>query len=288
MILLRVRAIFLLPLVWLVSGCQQVPETTPERLSVGVVSYGEGNRSLEQYAGFKEYLGSQLKNIIELEPAYNEIKALTQIDRRRWDLVLAPPGLAAVAISQENYVPLFPLTGVENTRSVIVVTENSSVRQLRDLAGKTVAFGQPGSATGYYLPIYNLYGLTLKKARFAPTPRTILQWLAEEDVAAGALSLADYNRYRSEFSPTRFRILHTDAHNVPTGAILVGEGVERNRQEQIRRKLSEVPPSIAAAAGFIPNGKLPDYDYMIDVVERVKPIAQRIKEEPAPLYEKRN
>ena len=44
-----------------------------------------------------------------------------------------------------------------------------------DLNGQAVALGQPGSATGYYFPLLNLYGLTLSKIRLAPTPKQALQ-----------------------------------------------------------------------------------------------------------------
>ena len=282
------RSIWVLPLLLLVSGCNRFEETTPSRLTLGIVSYGESDRSLENFANLRDHLGSQLKSIIELEPTFNEVRAMTQIQERKWDLVFAPPGLAAIAIDKENYLPVFPLEGVEHTRSVIVVREDSSVESIQDLAGKTVALGQVGSATGYYLPIYNLYGLTLAEVRFAPTPKQILGWLEEDEVAAGALSLAEFNRFRSEFSETGFRIINTDSHQVPSGVILVGETVELNLHEQIKVSLSQVPPSIASEAGFIPNGKLPDYSYMIEVVDRVNSIAERIKEKPAPLYERKS
>lgn len=282
-----IKQICLLPLLLLLSACNRVEQYSPGRLIVGIVSYGESERSLEDFADFKDYLGSQLKSIVELEPTFNEVKALTQIEERKWDLVFAPPGLAAIAISEENYLPLFPLEGVEKNRSVIIVRDDSPIQQRQDLTGKVVAFGQVGSATGYYLPIYNLYGITLAEARFAPTPKQVLDWLDRKEIAAGALSLADFNRFRLNFPQTKLRILHTDSHRIPPGVMIVGETVERNQQQQIKIKLSEVPPSIASEAGFIPNGKLPDYDYMIEVVERVKPIAERINEKPAPLYERR-
>ncbi|MGK7872597.1 MAG: phosphate/phosphite/phosphonate ABC transporter substrate-binding protein [Xenococcaceae cyanobacterium] len=252
-----------------------------------MVSFGESDRSIEQYSALKEYLGAELNSIIELEPTYNELKALQQINRQDWDLVFAPPGLAAIAISQSQYLPIFPLEGLQKTRSVIVVLKESPITELPELAGKAIALGQPGSATGYYLPIYNLYGLTLSAVRFAPTPKTILEWIALQEVVAGALSLAEFNRYRSDFPYAQFRILDTDSHNVPRGAILVAPTVERNQQEQIRKALANVSPAIAADAGYIPNAPVPDYQYLIGVVARVTPIAERIKETPAPLYEKK-
>ena len=279
------RRLFLGKLIFFLAACQTVELSAQKKIVIGVVSYDEGQRTIEQYSSLVDYLGSQLKAIIEFEPAYNEIKAIEQIQRGRWSLVFAPPGLAAIAISEAQYLPLFPLEGLKNSRSVIVVPKDSPSQNSLDLKDKVIAFGQPGSASSYYIPIYNLYGLALAEARFAPTPKTTMQWLAEGEIAAGAMSLAEFERYRTEFTQGQFRILLTDAHDIPSGAILVGPQVERNQQEEIRKVLAATPSSIAASAGFIPNAEVPDYQYLIEVVTRVRTIAEQIKEKPAHLFE---
>jgi hypothetical protein len=76
------RRIFLFPLLLLVTACNP-PETTKlEKLSVGVVAYDESDRSLERYASLKKHLETQLKSMVEIEPAYNEVNALQEIQRR--------------------------------------------------------------------------------------------------------------------------------------------------------------------------------------------------------------
>ncbi|ACK72047.1 conserved hypothetical protein [Gloeothece citriformis PCC 7424] len=267
----------------MLGGCQSA-NVSPSKLSVGVVSYGESQLSIEQYSKFKEYLGQELKSVIELEPTFNEIKALSQIERKAWDIVFAPPGLAAIAISSSKYTPIFPLEGTLETRSVIIVPQQSPIQQLPQLAGKSIALGQPGSATGYYLPIFNLYGLTLAEIRFASTPKQVLSWLSEGEVNAGAMSLAQFNRHRPDFSNTRFRVLFTDSHQVPNGAVLLSPNLSSQQQQQIRDALAHVSPAIASSAGYIPNVAPPDYTYLIQVVERVRQISERVKQQPAPLY----
>lgn len=279
------RRIFLFPvLLLLIVGCNSASPPTG-KLSIGVVSFDESDRSVEQYSELKDYLGMQLNSLVELEPAYNEIKALEQIKRQEWDLVFAPPGLAAIAISQSKYTPMFPLEGGLQTRSVFVVLKESPIKDLNQLSGKVIGLGQPGSATGYYLPVYNLYGLTLAQVRFSPTPKTVLDWIAKGEIAAGAMSLAEFNRYRSDFPNTKFRILLTDSHQVPSGSIIISPTVDQTQQEQIRQALANASPSIAATAGYITNAPTPSYEYLIKVVNRVSPIAGRIKQQPAPLYE---
>jgi phosphonate transport system substrate-binding protein len=273
-------------LVIFVVGCQS-KSPPPQKFTIGVISLGESEQSIEQYAELDTYLESKLRSLIEFEPTYNEIKAIDQIERKTWDIVFAPPGLAAIAISQSQYLPLFPREGGLNARSVIIVLNDSPFTKISQLSGKVVGLGQPGSATGYYLPIYNLYGLTFAEVRLASTPKDALGWVASGEVAAGAMSLAEFNRYRSEFSNVRFRILYTDAHPVPSGSVLVSPTLEPAQKAKIREALAGVSSSIAASAGYITNAPVPDYQYLIKVVNRVLPIAERIHQKPAPLYEQK-
>ena len=163
-----------------------------EKLVIGVVSYDAGASSVDKYENLQNYLAAQTKSIVELEPAFNELTAVEEVKRGVWSIVFAPPGLAAIAIKQQNYLPIFSMAGLRNVRSVIVVNNNSRLQNLDDLSNNIVALGQPGSAAGYYLPLYDLYGLTLKEVHFAPTPKTVLQWLSHGKVDAGALSDAAF------------------------------------------------------------------------------------------------
>jgi phosphonate transport system substrate-binding protein len=271
-------------LLLLLTACGPAELSEKRKLAIGVVSYGDGRQSIEQFDALKTHLESELNSIVELEPTFNEVQAIQQIDRHSWDLVFAPPGLAAIAISEKQYLPLLSESGGEKERSVIVVRNESPIQNIHGLANKVVALGHEGSATGYYLPIFNLYGLTLAEVRFAPTPKTILTWISNGTVAAGALSIAELDQYRGDFGQTKFRILYRDVHPVPAGSVLVAPDVDRNEQQQILQALETVPPRVSSSVGYVSNTKPPDYSYLIQVVKRVRPIAQRIKEKPAPLF----
>jgi len=174
-------------------------------------------------------------------------------------------------------------------RSILVVRKNSPIQNLRELEGQTVALGQPGSATGYYFPLYNLYGLTLSELMFAPTPKTVLEWVAQGKASAGALSKEEFDSYSSQLKQTEFRIVYTDPHYVPSGIVLLEPTIESNSQEQIRKVMREAPSAIAQEVGYVPNGRLPNYQYMIAVVKRVnliEPDATPIQLKPARLFKK--
>lgn len=279
------RRLFLSQIILLLAGCEQFKSNQKllGKLTIGLVVYGEGVSSVEQYQSFINYLQSQTQTIIELEPAYNEVKAVQQIQAQVWSLVFASPGLAAIA-TQSQYLPLFPLQGVNNRRSVLVVLKNSKIKTLTDLNGKTVALGQPGSATGYYLPLYNLYGITLAAVQIASTPKTILELIAKGEVAAGALSKDEFERYRSEFLPVELKILHA-SKAIPSGAVLVSPNIERNQQNSLQQAMNQAVPEIAQQAGYIPNAQPPSYKELVTFISKVKPIEAHIHERPAPLYQ---
>ncbi len=278
------RSLGLQLLLILLTACAPAELSGKKKLSIGVVSYGDGRKSIEQFDTLKTHLETELKSIVELEPAFNEVQAIQQIDRKSWDIVFAPPGLAAIAISQKQYLPLLSESGGEKERSIIVVRNESPIRNINGLSNKIVALGREGSATGYYLPVFNLYGLTLAEVRFAPTPKTMLTWVSDGKVAAGALSIAELERYRGDFDQNKFRILYRDVHPVPAGSVLVGPHIDRNEQQQILQALETVSSRVSSSVGYIANTKPPDYSYLIKVVKRVRPIAQHIKEKPAPLF----
>lgn len=241
-------------------------------LVLGVVSYDAGEQTVNRYAKFNRYLSEKIGVIVQLEPAFNENKALERIRNRAWSLAFAEPGLAAIAIAQHQYTPLFSLQGIANLRSILVVRKDNPIVELKELQNQPLALGQPGSATGYFLPIYNLYGLTLAEIMLAPTPKTVLEWVAIGKATAGALSKEEFYLHSSRFSPTEFRILYTDPHEVPPGVVLVAPNVDENLRQQIYQIMNGVPSILAQEAGYIPNSSAPDYRYMISVVKRVRAI----------------
>lgn len=264
------------------TACNPVPPRRVQTLTIGLVSYEQGVNSVERYREFQTYLGKRTQTLVQLEPALNELNALDRIQQQSWQVVFAPPGLAAIAMDRHQYLPLLKLQGEENLRSVLVVREDSDATSLVSLSNRVVALGQPGSATGYYLPLYDLYGLTLSEIRFAPTPKTLLSWVADGSVAAGALSEPEFQRYRQNFPAAKFRILHT-SRTSPAGLILVSPTVSSETQVQIQRALNQAEAPLSNEAGYQPNAPLPNYQEFIRLVNKVKPIESNVRQKPARL-----
>ncbi|MFM1841341.1 MAG: hypothetical protein RLZZ490_72 [Cyanobacteriota bacterium] len=266
-------------------GCQSDQSQPIGKITIGVVNLERNPAKLEQYAKLQSYLGERLNSVIELEPTYNETHALNQVQQQNWDIVFAPPGVAAIAVSQFRYQPIFAMEGGLQNRSLIVVRQESPAQSIKDLSDKVMALGQPGSATGYYLPLYNLYGLTLAEIKFADTPEMVMQWIADKTVDGGAVSQGEFTQYRSQFPPQTFRVLATDSHDVPSGSVLLNPNLEARLQSQIQDAMTQVSPAIAASAGYLLEVPTPDYGDMIKVMEKINPIADQIKKTPAVVHE---
>ena len=280
MLILRVKRYFLLAL--LLIGCNGTSQIRSDKIVNGVISYGDEVRSVDDYELFKEYLAKKTKSIVEIEPAYNELQALEQINRRRWSIVFATPGLAATALENKFYRPLFTLDSVSSLeRSVLIVKENSEIEQLGDLANKKLALGQPGSAAGYYLPLYDLYGLTLAKVVFAATPEEVMEWVSSGEVDAGALSEREFEFYNLQ-SQTKFQILHKSRF-IPSGLVVINSNVEPKLQEQIKRAMNQAPSNIMSDAGYIVDRTVPDYQEFIKLVQKVKPLEKKVRNTPVVL-----
>ncbi|MEA5595615.1 phosphate/phosphite/phosphonate ABC transporter substrate-binding protein [Rivularia sp. UHCC 0363] len=279
------RRAFMLQMLFSLAACttEETIINPQSGLVIGVISYGQGQQTVERLSSFRKYLSEQLKTIVQIEPAFNERIAIEQIKRHYWSLVFATPGLAAIAIANYQYSTLFPLQIGTSSRSIIVVNQNSPLKKLSDLQGKNIALGQEGDATGYYLPLYNLYGLTLASILFAPTSKESLEWVSQGKVDAAAMSLEEFNFYKSKLNSV-FRVLFNDSHTVPSGAVLVSPKLEQNRVNIIANYIKKAPPTVIQQAKYLPSESPPDYQYMIEVVKRVTSITQNLNSKPVRLF----
>ncbi len=280
------RRIFILEMLLAIASCtaEETLFNQSLQLVIGIISYGQEKQTVEKLSGFRKYLSDQLRAIIQIEPAFNERIAIERMKRYSWSLVFATPGLAAMAISNYEYSAIFPLQLNTSSRSIIIVRQDSTFKKLQDLQGKTIALGQQGSATSYYIPLYNLHGLTLASILFSSTPKLSLEWVRIGKVDAAAISLSDFNFYKSKFNSSVFRILFTDYHPVPPGAVLISPKIERKRVDMIRDRMKNAPLPLVREIKYIPSASPPDYQYMIRVVKRVAAIAQNLDSKPVRLF----
>jgi len=99
---------------------------------------------------------------------------------------------------------------------------------------------------------------------------------------AGALSEEDYQQYRHEFGANSLRVLH-ESRTINNGAVLLSPAIDRNQQRLIEDAMQAAPASVASDAGYIANVAPPTFEQLIQLVDKVRPLEDSVREQPAVL-----
>jgi len=140
--------------------------------------------------------------------------------------------------------------GMSDYRGVLFTSKASRITRLEDLPGKMIAFEDPGSTSGYFLPKLLLLEKQFRVAEkpdlsakvlggeigyiFAGSEKNVVKLVREEKVAAGAISNEDYASL-DETSKARLAVL-VESVSVPRHLV----SVHRNLPEAVIKRLREI------------------------------------------------
>ena len=229
------------------------------RLRVGLVGAIEGRaqspqRLLPNQDQFRlrELLTVASRCEVQLEPVLSPEQARLRLQSGDWDLAFLPPGLTALALEQGGSYGLVRQLGrSSNAKSQMLVRVDSGFETRGDLRGRRLGLLPRGSLTGFYLPLFNLYGLRFSEVHYALSYAELLAMLTngEVDVIAWDGSLP--------IDSTRLKVLHEDSHVIPLGALALSQSLLQSDHQPFLRQLDEnvtqLPPSLGYASGVIPE-----------------------------------
>lgn len=244
------------------SGDQQVSLCGPAgTLRVGYVGADEG-RARGGQAVLPEHEISRVRDLlilagrceVQLEPVASPEQARQRLLHGSWDAAFLPPGLAALAIEgrgASDYNLLRPLGRRQNSRSVLLVRSDSKVTSLAQLRGSRLGLLPRGSLTGYYLPLYNLHGLTLASVHYALSYPELL-----EGLRSGQLDVIAWDAALPAPGPD-VRPLHEDVNAIPLGALVLSQQLVAADHQPFLRALdasaAELPVQLGYVAGVLPE-----------------------------------
>jgi phosphonate transport system substrate-binding protein len=202
-----------------ITAVGQTPETTKAKtISLGLVSIAFQNEIEQHFRNFVQYVAGRLSpdtegQVIVASTALQMVKLL---DQKKVDFYMESP-YPTYLINKQGVAVLILRRwkgGVPEYRSLIFAKRDAGISRLEDLRGKMIAFEDPGSTSGYFLPkillLRNGFRLTEKSgpdAKVAPqeigyifesADRTIIELVFDNQVAAGAFSDDDYNALAEE------------------------------------------------------------------------------------------
>jgi phosphonate transport system substrate-binding protein len=186
-----------------------------QALSLGIRSEINRGKIADHFSDFVRYVAAKLASASDIEGkvvvAPSPFELATLIQNRQVDFYMDSP-YPTYLINDVHGVAKLLLRrwkgGMSEYRSLIFTKRNGEINRLEDLRGKVVAFEDPESTSGYFLPhsFLTRKGFTFTdKNRFDPyaSPQDIrylfaysqeqlMDWVFTRKAAAGAFSEDDY------------------------------------------------------------------------------------------------
>ena len=179
-------------------------------ISIGVVS-DDPAKKIKLFQPTVDYLADRLSDnqtnyTGKVVVAETMEKAEGLLNQQNLDIFLESP-FSSVLVSKKTGSKIFLRRwkdGVAEYHSIFIVKKNSSIGTLNDINGKTIAFEDPGSTSGYFLPKAYLLqkGFNLSQSSvqnnilfvFSGSGENTPLWVIEGKVDAGAISNMDLEK----------------------------------------------------------------------------------------------
>lgn len=210
------------------SGTESA-EPLKEPLRLTIVPYEAAEQLRDAYTPMTQFLARQvgLKDGRYIQVAdYSGVAAALQ--SHKVDVAYLSPFSYALASSMTKLHPLaMPvINGSLMYRGNIFVRSDSSIKSLDDLNGKTFAFGDPASTTGYLLPkgMLDKRGIKLKRFYHAGDANIVVNAVENRRADAGAAyeNVFDVSYRNAPEKKSLMRVI-AETEELPNG-IYVGRG----------------------------------------------------------------
>ncbi len=251
-------------------------EGRPSKLVVGLLPGESAPTVIRLNEPLRAYLEKHLGIPVEMVVGANYAATGAALRFGRLDMAYLGP---VTYVLQSRKVHLEPVArpshpGVGSTfKAIIIVPTDSSAQSLSDLRGKEIAFGDPASTSGTWVPQYVLWN-----AGLAPNRDYVPHSLGAHDavalavqngrVAAGGLSQPIYQRLIGEgkLDANKVRVL-AESPAIPEYMWTLREGIDPAFREELKRVLLDMNDPEALKV-FRAEAFVPAKDADVDQVRR--------------------
>jgi phosphate/phosphite/phosphonate ABC transporter binding protein len=239
------------------EGAAQPESNTTKTLILGVIFQGAPQpveahfRPLIEYVAHKFSSTRETKGIIVVAPSSGQMIKL--LEEKRVDFYMESP-YPTYLINRLGAAKLLLRAwkgGMVEYRSLIFTSHQSGVKKPKELRGKIIAFEDPGSTSGYFLPklfllkkgfaVSEQASLASKVSSreigyiFANTSNEIVNLVLQQKVAAGAFSTDDYAGLKDHDRP-RISVL-AETESVPRHLVSVRKDLPATVVKQLKSVL---------------------------------------------------
>lgn len=178
------KTVIILALVSPLLGCQETPEATvvEKTITIGDISDdpAENRQELQPIA---DYLAANLKDVgigRGQVKVVRDLKTMSEsISSGEIDLYIDSPFPAMFVANEAEARPILRRwkEGIAEYNTVFIVPKDSPIKSVGDLVGKTIAFEEIFSSSGYLFPMAYLLQA---KYKLVPSPSSEYKWQPQE------------------------------------------------------------------------------------------------------------
>lgn len=251
--------------VFLASSSALEAQERPRHLTIGLLPGESAPTVIRLNEPFRAYLEKRLSMPVKLEVGANYAATGEALRFGRIDIAYLGP---VTYILQSRRARLEPFARPTHAvvgptfQAVIIVPKDSPAQSLADLKGKEVAFGDPASTSGTWVPRYQLLeaGLAAERdytLRVLGAHDAVALAVAHHKVAAGGLSLPIYRRLLDEgkIDASAVRVL-AESLPIPEYMWTFREGLDPAFREEVKKAFAGLndPEALKVfrAVAFIP------------------------------------
>ena len=238
------------------TKAQPKPKTNTKTLAFAVVFQGPRDPVIEHFRPFADYVARKLgpagdtKGVVVVAPSAAQMMKL--LEEKRVDFYMESPyptyiinRLGAARLLLRRWKG-----GIAEYRSLLFTSKENGIVRLEELRGKIIAFEDPGSTSGYFLPKLFLlkkgFSVAQKAGReakvspveigyiFAGTEKNIVNLVIQRKVAAGAFSNDDFAHMEDTSKASVAMLAETES--MPRHLV----SVRKDLPESVVKRLKEI------------------------------------------------
>jgi phosphonate transport system substrate-binding protein len=193
-------------LVLALTGLLLIPSAqAKEKYVMGVHPYKPPQELYKKFKPIADYLSTKLGKPVEFQIAQSYDDAANKVGTGAYDFAFLGPTIYVDAHDKYGVVPLAQIANNKKPvfHGVIVVKKGSGITSLKDLKGKSVAFGERHSTLTHLIPLWMLMDAgvrlpDLKEYRFAGTHDNVALNVARGAADAGGLMPDIAEKYKDQ------------------------------------------------------------------------------------------
>ncbi len=220
----------------------------------------------EDYSALATYLQRKLNLKVEVDRDTPYGQNSQRIARKNWDIAFTRSPIFSIVAEDNNYfgmAAMFP-DRPSYYRGALYVRADSEIQSIADInSTTTIALGSPESAPTFHLPIYTLYGKSLRIGiGYSPNETKELVKSGEVDIAS--------SRYDAVKDDSQLRIIHI-SKAIPGAGVYLSPKLSSDDRKRISSALLNAPAEVRSKANY-GAGKIPDYDELRKILFRTESI----------------